>query len=219
MASLCHGDMTMHIALYGATGKSGSRILTELLSRGHQVTAVVRDPAKLAVRPGFTVVQGDVSSADGIALKIKGVDAVISAYGPPPDDTDQLLPVTEHFIEAVKETGTPRFLVVGGAGSLEVAPGVTVIDSGHLPAEWLPIAVSHANALKLLQKSDINWTYFSPAGFFVPGERTGKFRLGTNQLIANEQSDSRISLEDYAIALVDELEKPQFERARFTIGY
>jgi putative NADH-flavin reductase len=209
----------MHIALYGATGKSGSRILTELLSRGHQVTAVVRDPAKLAVRPGFTVVQGDVSSADGIALKIKGVDAVISAYGPPPDDTDQLLPVTEHFIEAVKETGTPRFLVVGGAGSLEVAPGVTVIDSGHLPAEWLPIAVSHANALKLLQKSDINWTYFSPAGFFVPGERTGKFRLGTNQLIANEQGDSRISLEDYAIALVDELEKPQFERARFTIGY
>ena len=209
----------MHIALYGATGKSGSRILTELLSRGHQVTAVVRDPAKLAVRPGLTVVQGDVSSANGIALKIKGVDAVISAYGPPPDDTDQLLPVTEHFIEAAKEAGTPRFLVVGGAGSLEVAPGVTVIDSGHIPAEWLPIAVSHAKVLKLLQKSDINWTYFSPAGFFVPGERTGKFRLGTNQLIANEQGDSRISLEDYAIALVDELETPKHERARFTIGY
>ena len=209
----------MHIALYGATGKSGSRILTELLSRGHQVTAVVRDPAKLAVRPGLTVVQGDVSSANGIALKIKGVDAVISAYGPPPDDTDQLLPVTEHFIEAAKEAGTPRFLVVGGAGSLEVAPGVTVIDSGHIPAEWLPIAVSHAKVLKLLQKSNINWTYFSPAGFFVPGERTGKFRLGTNQLIANEQGDSRISLEDYAIALVDELETPKHERARFTIGY
>jgi putative NADH-flavin reductase len=96
---------------------------------------------------------------------------------------------------------------------------VTVIDSGHLPAEWLPIAVSHANTLKLLQKSTINWTYFSPAGFFVPGERTGKFRLGTNQLIANEQGDSRISLEDYAIALVDELETPRHERARFTIGY
>jgi putative NADH-flavin reductase len=209
----------MHIALYGATGKSGSRILTELLSRGHQVTAIVRDPAKLAPQPGLTVVEGDVSSAQEIASKIKGVDAVVSAYGPPANDTDQLLPVTEHFIEAVKETGTPRFLVVGGAGSLEVAPGVTVIDSGHLPAEWLPIAVSHANALKLLQKSDINWTYFSPAGFFVPGERTGKFRLGTNQLIANEQGDSRISLEDYAIALVDELETPKHERARFTIGY
>lgn len=209
----------MHIALYGATGKSGRRILTELLSRGHRVTAVVRDPAKLAAQPGLNVVEGDVSSASGIAAKIKGVDAVISAYGPPPNDTDQLLPVTEHFIEAVKAAGSARFLVVGGAGSLEVAPGVTVIESGHLPAEWMPIAVSHANALKLLQKSDINWTYFSPAGFFVPGERTGKFRLGTNQLIANEQGDSRISLEDYAIALVDELEKPQHERARFTIGY
>ena len=209
----------MHIALYGATGKSGSRILTELLSRGHRVTAVVRDPAKLTAQPGVTVVKGDVSSADEIAAKIQGADAVVSAYAPPADDTDQLLPVTERFIDAARATKTPRFLVVGGAGSLEVAPGVTVIDSGHLPAEWRPIAVSHARALELLKKSDINWTYFSPAGFFVPGERTGKFRLGTNQLIANEQGDSRISLEDYAIALVDELESPKHERTRFTIGY
>lgn len=209
----------MHIALYGATGKSGSRILTELLSRGHQVTAIVRDPAKLAAQPGLTVVQGDVSSAAAIAGKIKGADAVVSAYAPPADDTDQLLPVTEHFIEAVKQAGNPRLVIVGGAGSLEVAPGVTVIASGHLPAEWMPIAVSHEKVLEQVRKSDINWTYFSPAAFFVPGERTGKFRLGTDQLIANEQHDSRISLEDYAIALVDELEKPQFERRRFTIGY
>lgn len=209
----------MKIALYGATGRSGSRILTELLSRGHEVTAVVRDPAKLAAQPGLTVVEGGVSSASAIAAKIKGVDAVVSAYAPPPEDTDQLLPVTERFIDAVKEAGDPRLMVVGGAGSLEVAPGVTIIDSGHIPAEWLPIARSHAEALKMLQNSTINWTYFSPAGFFVPGERTGKFRLGTNQLIANEKGDSRISLEDYAIALVDELEKPRFERQRFTIGY
>jgi len=209
----------MHIALYGATGNSGSRILTELLSRGHKVTAIARDPAKLPAQPGLTVVRGDVSSAEAIAVKIKGTDAVVNAYAPPADDTDQLLPVTEYFIEAVKKAGVPRLLIVGGAGSLEVAPGVTVIESGHLPAPWMPIAVSHAKALKLLEKSDINWTYFSPAGFFVPGERTGKFRLGTNQLIANEQGDSRISLEDYAIALVDELESPKNERARFTIGY
>jgi putative NADH-flavin reductase len=123
------------------------------------------------------------------------------------------------LIAAVKEAGVARLLIVGGAGSLEVAPGVTVISSGHIPAEWVPIAVSHEKVLNRVKKSDINWTYFSPAGFFVPGERTGKFRLGTNQLIANEQGDSRISLEDYAIALVDELEKPQFERQRFTIGY
>jgi len=209
----------MHIAIYGATGQSGSRILTELLTRGHQVTAIVRNPAKLGAQPGLTVLEGDVSSADAIAEKIKGADAVVSAYAPPADDTDQLIPVTGRFIEAVKRAGVPRLILVGGAGSLEVAPGVTVIDSGHLPAQWLAIAVSHAKTLELVRKSDINWTYFSPAGFFVPGERTGKFRLGTNQLIANEQGDSRISLEDYAIALVDELESPRHERQRFTIGY
>ena len=209
----------MHIALYGATGKSGSRILSELLSRGHQVTAVVRDPAKVVSRPGLTVVEGDVSSAEFIASKIAGADAVVSAYAPPPDDTDQLLPVTERFIAAAQQTGLPRLLVVGGAASLEVAPGVTLLASGHVPAEWLPIATSHAKALDLLKKSTINWTYFSPAAFFEPGERTGKFRLGKDTLIANEQHDSRISMEDYAIALVDELESPKHERARFTIGY
>jgi uncharacterized protein len=209
----------MRIALYGATGKSGSRIFTELLTRGHQVTVIVRDLAKLASQPGLTVVQGDLASVDDIAASIKGADAVISAYAPPPNDTDQLLPVTERLIEAVKQTGVPRLLIVGGAGSLEVAPGVTIISSGHIPAEWLPIAVSHAKVLEMVKKSNINWTYFSPAGFFVPGERTGKFRLGTDQLIANADGDSRISLEDYAIALVDELEAPKHERARFTIGY
>ena len=209
----------MHIALYGATGNSGSRILAELLSRGHEVTAIARTPSKLTAKPGLTVVEGNVDSAEAIASNIKGADAVVSAYAPPADDTDQLLPVTEHFIQAVKQTGAPRLIIVGGAGSLEVAPGVTVIESGHLPAQWLAIAVSHAKVLDMIKKSDINWTYFSPAGFFVPGERTGKFRLGTNQLIANEQGDSRISLEDYAIALVDELESPRHERERFTIGY
>lgn len=209
----------MHIALYGATGKAGSRILTELLSRNYQVTAIVRDPTKLAEQKGLTIVQGDISSAAEVAAKIKGADAVVSAYGPPAYDTDQLLPVTQYLIDAVKENGKARLIIVGGAGSLEVAPGVTVIQSGHLPPEWMSIAVSHANALEMLRNSTINWTYFSPAGFFVPGERTGKFRLGTDQLIANEKGDSRISLEDYAIALVDELEKPGHERARFTIGY
>jgi uncharacterized protein len=217
--SLTLERFTMHIVLYGATGQSGSRILTELLTRSHRVTAVVRNPAKLSAHPGLTVVQGDVSSADAIAEKIKGADAVVSAYAPPVDDTDELIPVTGRVIEAVKQAGVPRLIIVGGAGSLEVAPGVTVIDSGHLPAQWLAIAVSHKKTLDLIKAADINWTYFSPAGFFVPGERTGKFRLGTDQLIANEQGDSRISLEDYAIALVDELESPKHERQRFTIGY
>lgn len=209
----------MHVALYGATGKSGSRILNELLSRGHQVTAIVRDPARLSPQQGLAVVEGDVASAEAIAAKIAGTNAVVSAYAPPPDDTDQLLPVTERLVEAVKTTGIPRLVIVGGAGSLEVAPGVSLIASGHVPAPWLPIAISHAKVLDLLKKSSINWTYFSPAGFFEPGERTGKFRLGKDTLIANEQQESRISMEDYAIALVDELESPKHERERFTIGY
>lgn len=209
----------MHIALYGATGHAGSRILTELLSRGHQVTAITRDPAKLAPRPNLTIKQGDVASASAIAANIKGADVVVSAYAPPADNTDQIIPVTQNFIEAVKQAHVPRFLYVGGAASLEVAPGLTLLDSGHLPAQWQAIAKSHSDALTLIRKSDINWTSFSPAAFFEPGQRTGKFRLGKDQLITDAEGNSRISMEDYAIALADELEKPQHERQRFTIGY
>ena len=217
----------MHIALYGATGKSGSRILTELLSRGHQVTAIVRDPAKLAPQPNLTIQQGTTTSAAEIASAITGTpfDAVVSAYAPPltPEGVRELIPVTQHFIDAIAQAGAsgkaPRFLYVGGAASLFVAPGVTLLASGHLPAEWLPIAQAHADALALIRNSSINWTSFSPAAFFEPGQRTGKFRLGKDDLIADDQHNSRISMEDYAIALVDELEKPLHERERFTIGY
>ena len=208
----------MNVVLYGATGKSGSRILTELLARGHNVTSVARNPVGLPAN--VKSVKDDLSDVNKTAAIIFGADAVVSAYAPPPDDTDQLLGVTERQIEAVRKAGKNiRLIVVGGAGSLEVAPGVTILQSGHLPAEWIPIAASHEKALRLFEKSDINWTYFSPAGFFEPGERTGNFRLGGNKLIADAQGNSRISMEDYAIALVDELEKPAHERARFTIGY
>jgi uncharacterized protein len=208
----------MNVVLYGATGKSGIRILTELLARGHGVTAVARNPVGLPAN--VKTVKDDLSDVNKIASVITGSDAVISAYAPPQDDTDQLLGVTERQIEALRKVDkNTRLIVVGGAGSLEVAPGVTILQSGHLPADWVPIATSHAKALELLKKSDINWTYFSPAGFFEPGERTGKFRLGTDQLIADAKGNSRISMEDYAIALVDELETPAHKRARFTIGY
>jgi hypothetical protein len=207
----------MNVVLYGATGNAGARILKELISRGHRVTAVARDISKLPST--VTAKQDDLSNVDTIASIIQGADVVVSAYGPPQDKTDALLGVTERQIAAVKKAGNIRLVVVGGAGSLEVAPGVTLLASGHLPAQWIPIAASHDRALKMLQASDINWTYLSPAAFFEPGERTGKFRLGTNQLITDSKGDSRISLEDYAIALVDELERPAHERARFTIGY
>ncbi len=207
----------MKVVLYGATGRSGSRILNELQLRKHSVTAVSRHPEELP--PAVTAVRDDLSSVDRIAEIIRGSDAVISAYMPPKEDTDQLVDVTRRLIDAVRKAGAPRLLVVGGASSLEVAPGVTLLASGHLPQEWVAIAASHAKALDVLKASDINWTYFSPAGFFEPGERTGKFRLGANSLIADETGQSRVSMEDYAIAMADELEEPAHIRARFTIGY
>jgi uncharacterized protein len=207
----------MKVVLYGATGHSGSRILRELQSRGHDVTAVARQPEKLPA--GVKAVRDDLSSVDRIAEIIQGSDAVISAYGPPADETDQVIDVTGRLVEAVLKAGNPRLLVVGGAASLEVAPGVTLLASGHLPQQWVAIATSHAKVLDLLKASDIKWTYFSPAGFFEPGERTGKFRLGTNNLVVGKDGQSRISMEDYAIAMVDELENAARVRARFTIGY
>lgn len=207
----------MKVVLYGATGKAGSRILKELLRCGHKVVAVARNVNNLP--PGVEGRQDDLSDVNKIASVIRGADALVSAYAPPANDTDQLIAVTEREIAAVEKAGDIRLVVVGGAGSLEVAPGVTLLDSGHLPPEWTAIARSHERALKLLQASNINWTCLSPAGFFEPGERTGKFRLGANELVVNDKGESRISMEDYAIALVDELEKPAHERARFTVGY
>ena len=162
----------MKVVLYGASGNAGSRILRELQSRGHQVTAAVRNPGKLPA--GTDSVRDDLSNIERIAQIISGSDAVISAYMPPPDDPDQLVSVTGRLVEAVRKAGNPRLIVVGGAASLEVAPGLTLLASGHVPAAWLPIATSHAKTLDLLKSSDIPWTYFSPAGFFEPGQRTGK---------------------------------------------
>jgi putative NADH-flavin reductase len=209
----------MNVVVYGATGNSGSEIVKELLKRGHNVTAVARKVGSLKAADGLTAKTDDLSNVDTIAATIKGADAVVSAYAPPPNDTDALIAVTERQIAAVKKVGASRLLVVGGAGLLEVAPGVTLIKSGHLPAEYLPIATSHEKALEVLKKSDINWTYLSPGAYFVPGDRTGKFRLGTKDLIMDAKGESKISFADYAIALVDEIERPAHERASFAVGY
>ena len=216
----------MNVVLYAATGRAGRSILNELISRGHQVTAVARNPDKLPET--VKRVRDDLSSVDRIAEIIAGADAVVSAFGPPRDDprffsdlnyTDELVSVTERLIAAVRKVGVPRLIVVGGAGSLEFSPGVTVLKSGHWPAQLVPIATSHMKAFAALRASDINWTYFSPPILIEPGVRTGKFRLGGDSLITDEQGKSRVSFEDYAVALVDELEKPVHERSRFTIGY
>jgi putative NADH-flavin reductase len=207
----------MKIVLYGATGRAGSRILHELLSRGHNVLAVTRKPEPPAPDLEFEV--DELTDVNRTIEIIRGSDAVISAYAPPPNDTDRLVTVTQLLVDAVSRSGVPRFLMVGGAGSLEVAPGVTLIASGHLPPEWLPIAQAHSKALEVLKSSSINWTSLCPAAYFDPGERTGQFRLGTDNLIATESGDSRISMEDYAIAMADEIDQPLHPRSRFSVGY
>lgn len=209
----------MKVALCGATGRAGSRILTELLTRGHAVVAMVRTAGTMPPREGVTVAVDDLASAERTAQIIRGTDALISAYAPPANDPEELVAVTGRLVDAVSLSEVSRFLMVGGAGSLEVAPGVTLLDSGKLPEEWRPIAVAHTHALEMLRASPVNWTSLSPAIYFDPGERTGRFRLGKDELLFDAQGESRISMEDYAIALVDELEAATHGRQRFSVGY
>ncbi len=200
------------IALIGASGNAGSRILKELSDRGHHVTAIARSPEKIATLPNVVAEKGDVFDQTGLSKLLAGHDAVISSVHFTASD-----PVT--LIEAVRASGVPRYLVVGGAGSLEIAPGQRVVDLPDFPAAYKAEATKGAEFLDLLkQEKQLDWTFLSPSAEFVPGERTGKFRIGKDNLLSNEDG-SRISFEDYAIALVDEIEKPQHSRQRFTVGY
>ena len=200
------------IALIGASGNAGSRILKELSDRGHQVTAIARNPEKIASLPNVVAKKGDVFDQAGLSELLKGHDAVISAVHFTASD-----PVT--LIEAVRASGVSRYLVVGGAGSLEIAPGQRVVDLPDFPAAYKAEATKGAEFLDRLKgEKQLDWTFLSPSAEFVPGERTGKFRIGKDSLLSNE-AGSRISFEDYAIALVDEIEKPQHSRQRLTVGY
>jgi putative NADH-flavin reductase len=202
----------MKVALIGASGQAGSRILAELVRRGHAVTAIARHPEKIAAGPGVTTSKGDVFDKDGLVALLKGHDVVISAVHFTASDPEIL-------IEAVRASGAKRYVVVGGAGSLEVAPGVTLVSTPQFPAIYKAEATKGGEFLALLrQEKSLDWTFLSPSALFVAGERTGKFRLGKDQLLTNDKGSS-ISFEDYAVALVDELEKPAHSRQRFTVGY
>ena len=202
----------MKIALIGATGNAGSRILTELSRRGHAVTAIARNPQKIPELKGVTPLQADANDVAGLTAALKGHDVVISSVHFTASDPNKL-------IEAVRAAGVGRYLVVGGAGSLEVAPGVKLIDTPQFPAIYKNEAAAGGAFLDLLrQQTSLDWTFLSPSAMFVAGERTGKFRLGGDQLLTNEKGSS-ISFEDYAIAMADEIEKPAHSRKRFTVGY
>ncbi|MGO8916594.1 MAG: NAD(P)-dependent oxidoreductase [Stellaceae bacterium] len=212
----------MKLALIGATGRVGSRLLAEALARGHDVTAISRHPEKLAPHPRLRAVAGDVFDSDGLAALLRGSDAVIHAYAPPRDidRTAAQIRATQSLIAALKQAGVRRILAVGGAGTLESAPGVRVMDTPELPREWMGGAVSTAQVKYLLEKErELEWTSLSPSLWLEPGQRTGKFRLGTDQILRDQDGRSHISFEDYAVAMIDELETPRHSFRRFTVGY
>lgn len=203
-----------HIAILGITGRAGSRIATELLLRGHTVTGIARNIADIPPRDGLTLKAGDATQADALVPLLRGHDGVVSAMRF--DGGRDAATV----IAVVKQAEVPRLLVVGGAGSLEVAPGMALIDAPQFPAAYKPEAKAGREFLDTLRAEEqLDWTFLSPSALFEPGERTGTFRIGGDQLLADAAGASRITMEDYAIALVDEIESPRHSRARFTVGY
>lgn len=213
----------MKIALIGATGFVGSAILKEALDRGHEVTAIVRHPEKLPLHSKLHPQRGDIYNADEVARLVAGHDAVISAFNPgwsDPDIYNQQVKGTEAIINGVKKAGVRRVLWVGGAGGLEVKPGVHAVDTPEFPKDWKQGSLATREALNLLRKeSSLDWSYLSPSADLSPGQRTGKFRLGKDQLLLDANGQSRISVEDYAMAMINEVEKPAHIRQRFTVGY
>ena len=213
------------IVLIGASGFVGSAILKEALNRGFKVTAVVRHPEKIKIEnENLKVVKADVSSLEQMYEVCKGADAVISAYNPGwnnPNIYRETLEVYLTIIDGVKKAGINRFLMVGGAGSLFVAPGVRLMDSGNIPENILPGVKALAEFyLKFLKKEkEVDWVFFSPAANLHPGVRTGRYRLGKDDLMVDIDGNSHISVEDYAAAMIDELEHPAHHKTRFTIGY
>lgn len=213
------------VVLIGASGFVGNAILNELLSRGHKVTAVVRNPEKINVsNSNLEIVKTDVSDTNVMVEICKGKDAIISAYNPGwtnPDIYEEILRNYPLILEAAKRSGVKRLLCVGGAGTLFCAPGLRVVDSGAIPDAIMggvkSLGEFYLNTL--MNEKAIDWIFFSPAGTLEPGKRTGKFRLGKDDLIIDENGISHISVEDYAVAMVDELENPKHHYERFTIGY
>ena len=214
----------MKIALIGATGFVGTAVLNEALNRGHEVTAIARNTDKITNTSEFlTVKAGDVQSKEEVKALVAGHDAVVSSYNAGwtnPNLYDDFLKGSQAILDGTKEAGVSRLIVVGGAGSLYAAPGVQLVDTPQFPAEWKAGATSARDFLNVIKKeTTIDWTFLSPAIELAPGERTGQYRTELESPVFDENGKSRISVADLAMAIVDELETPQFAQKRFTVGY
>lgn len=209
----------MKVAIIGASGFIGSAILNEALSRGHDITAIVRNPEKVTVsNPRLNVKKGDVIKEEELVSLLKGNEAVISAYSA--NDSSTYVKAITAIINATKKAGITRLLAVSGAGSLEVKPGVKLLDTPEFPAEWKDGATATRDAFDVIkQVTDLDWSVLSPAMVIEPGPRTGIFRLGKDQVLFNDKGESKISTADFAVALLDELERPAHIKQRFTLAY
>lgn len=217
----------MKIALIGASGFVGSAVLTEALDRGHEVTAIVRHPEKIAVQSDLlTMVKADVRQEEAVAGAVRGHDVVISAYNPGwsnPDIYNEFLQGARAIQAGVKKGGVKRLITIGGAGSLFVAPDVQLIDTPQFPGEWKPGALAAREYLDVIRKEeDLDWTFLSPAIEMhqgTSGERRGTYRTGGENPVFDAGGRSVISVEDMAIAIVDEAEQGKHIRKRFTVAY
>jgi putative NADH-flavin reductase len=213
----------MKVALLGATGFVGAALLEELIRRGHAVTAILRHPEKLQGRENVTPVRGDVYDTDGLANVLRGHEALISAFNPGwknPDLYEDQVRGTATILSAVRMAGVTRVLWVGGAGGLTTPNGTRVLDNPNFPEAIRPGAMATLNAFEQLQNEPgLDWTYLAPSARLERGSRTGHFRLGGDDLLVDANGDSHISVQDYAVAMVDELEQPAHMRQRFTVGY
>ncbi|MBB3344984.1 NAD(P)-dependent oxidoreductase [Luteimonas sp. RC10] len=202
------------IAIVGVTGRVGSRLARELLARGHRVTGIARNTADVPPQAGLSLQSADASRSESLAPVLAGHDVVVSAARFDGGPNAQVI------VDGVRAAGVPRLLVVGGAGSLEVAPGVALIDTPEFPEAYRAEAAAGRAFLQALREvADLDWTFVSPAAVFEPGERTGVFRVGGDSLPVDAQGHSAISMEDYAIAFADEIEHPAHPRQRISVGY
>lgn len=212
----------MKIALVGATGNIGREITRQALARGHQVTAIVRRETGLpAELDGARLAVAALDDTDALAALVAGHDVLASAYGPRPDDAPAtMIAVSAGLVRAARQAGVPRFIMIGGAGSLEVAPGVQLVDTAGFPEIYKPVALAARETLRQLQQvDDLDWTFYSPAAEIGPGPQCGGFRTQAKAFLTDAQGHSRISYADYADAFVSEIETPQYLRQIATVAY